>query len=108
MGIRVMAIDTGAEKKQFCPDLGAETWIDFKQTKDLVKAIKEAEGYTQAVDYLRPGGTLTAVRILADATLDPASIFWTVIKDSIEAIDITASGKVKVKYALNGLLDLQQ
>ncbi|KAN0084543.1 alcohol dehydrogenase [Tylopilus felleus] len=136
MGIRVVAIDTGAEKKQLCLDLGAEKWIDFKQTKDLVKAIKEAcdglgphaavvtspysEGYAQAVDYLRPGGTLMAVGIPADAKLE-ASIFWTVIKnisikgslvgnrqDSIEAIDIAASGKVKVKYALKGLSDLQQ
>ena len=90
-------LDTGAEKKQLCLDLGAEKWIDFKQTKDLVKAIKEAcdglgphaavvtspysEGYAQAVDYLRPGGTLMAVGIPADAKLE-ASIFWTVIKVS--------------------------
>ena len=30
-------LDTMAEKKQLCLDLGSETWIDFK-TKDLVKA----------------------------------------------------------------------
>lgn len=29
-------------------------------------------------------------------------------QDSIEAIDIAASGKVNVKYALKGLTDLQQ
>ncbi|KAF8549083.1 GroES-like protein [Imleria badia] len=136
MGMRVVAIDTGAEKERLCLDLGAEKWIDFKRTTDLVKAIKEAcdgrgahaavvtspysEGYAQAVDYLRPGGTLMAVGIPADASLD-ASIFWTVIKnisikgslvgnrqDSIEAIEIAASGKVKVKYALKGLTELQQ
>ncbi|KAN0084555.1 hypothetical protein V8E55_008059 [Tylopilus felleus] len=104
MGIRVVAIDTMAEKKQLCLDLGSETWIDFK-TKDLVKANRKR--YAQAVDYLRPGGTLMAVGILVDATLE-ASIFWTVIKDSIETIDIAASGKMNVKYGLKGLLDLQQ
>lgn len=87
--------DTGKEKEALCLSLGAEKWIDFKETADLVKAIKNAcdgrgahtavvtspysEGYAQAVDYLRPGGTLMAVGIPAEATLD-ASIFWTVVK----------------------------
>lgn len=87
--------DTGEEKKKLCLELGAEKWIDFKQTADIVKAIKDAcdghgphcavvtsastEGYVQAVDYLRPGGTLMAVGLPANATLD-ASIFWTVLK----------------------------
>jgi propanol-preferring alcohol dehydrogenase len=136
MGMRVVAIDTGTEKQKLCLELGAEKWIDFKETTDLVRAIKDAcdglgphaavvtspysEGYSQAVDYLRPGGTLMAVGLPADAKLE-ASIFWTVLKnisikgsyvgnrqDSIEAIEIAASGKVKVKYALKGLTDLQQ
>ncbi|KAG9313641.1 hypothetical protein JVU11DRAFT_5973 [Chiua virens] len=136
MGMRVVAIDTGAEKKQLCLDLGADHWIDFKQTPDLVKAVKDAcdglgahtaivtspysEGYIQAVDYLRPGGTLMAVGLPADATFE-TSIFWTVVKnvsikgsyvgnrqDSVEAIEIAAAGKVKVIYALRGLTELQQ
>lgn len=87
--------DTGAEKQRLCLELGAEKWIDFKQTTDLVKAIRDAcdglgphsaivtspysEGYSEAVDYLRPGGTLMAVGLPANATLE-ASIFWTVLK----------------------------
>ena len=90
-----MSTDTGAEKQKLCLELGAEKWIDFKETKDIVEAVKEAcdglgphsaiitspysEGYSKAVDYLRPGGTLMAVGLPADATLD-ASIFWTVAK----------------------------
>jgi len=136
MGMRVVAIDTGAEKRKLCLELGAEKWVDFKETPNLVSAIKEAcdglgphaavvtspysEGYTQAVDYLRPGGTLMAVGLPGDATLK-TSIFWTVVKnisikgsyvgnrqDSVEAIEIAASGKVKVIYALKGLSDLGQ
>ena len=42
MGLRVLAIDTGAEKKDFVLSLGAEKWIDFKETKDLVKDIVAA------------------------------------------------------------------
>ena len=44
MGLRVIAIDTGEEKKQLCQTLGAEKWIDFKEVKDIVTAVKEASG----------------------------------------------------------------
>lgn len=40
--------DTGAEKKELCKRLGAEKWIDFRETKDLVKEIKDATGGTGA------------------------------------------------------------
>ena len=36
--------DTGAEKKELCLSLGAEKWVDFRETKDLVKEIKNATG----------------------------------------------------------------
>ncbi|KLO13334.1 mannitol-1-phosphate dehydrogenase [Schizopora paradoxa] len=130
MGLRVIAIDTGAEKQKLCLSLGAEKWIDFKQSTDIVKDIKDATGgfgahaalvtasasaaYEQAVDYLRPTGTLVAVG-LPNAPLG-ANIFWTVFKsinivgsyvgnrqDAIEAIEIAAAGKVKVHYELKPL-----
>jgi propanol-preferring alcohol dehydrogenase len=94
-GLRVVAVDTGATKKELVEKLGAEVWIDFKETQDLVKAIKDATGgegphvaiitaatgaaYKQAVEYLRPGGTLMAVGLPGQATLE-ASIFFTVTK----------------------------
>jgi len=87
--------DTGSEKKKLCIELGAEKWIDFKETTDIVQAVREAcdgegahcaivttanaAGYTQAVDYLRPGGTLMAVGLPGEAKLE-ASIFFTVFK----------------------------
>jgi len=80
-------------------ELGAEEWIDFKETKDIVQAVRAAcdgegahcavvttasgSGYTQAVDYLRPGGTLMAVGLPGEAKLE-ASIFFTVFKVSWE------------------------
>ncbi|KAJ7665601.1 chaperonin 10-like protein [Mycena rosella] len=77
MGLRVIAIDTGAVKRDLCLKLGAEKWIDFKESKDLVEDVREASGgqgphaavvtaantgpLDQAVMYLRPRGTLVAV-----------------------------------------------
>ena len=42
MGLRVIAVDTGADKKKLVMGLGAEKWIDFKESKDIVKDIKDA------------------------------------------------------------------
>ncbi|KAH7100990.1 GroES-like protein [Auriculariales sp. MPI-PUGE-AT-0066] len=94
-GLRVIAIDTGAEKKELCLKLGAEKWIDFRECKDIVKEIKGITGdlgahaalvtaatgaaYQQAVDYLRSGGSLMAVGLPGEAKLE-ASIFFTVFK----------------------------
>jgi propanol-preferring alcohol dehydrogenase len=134
-GLRVIAIDAGEDKKKLVLSLGAEAWIDFKETQDLVGDIKRItgglgahsavvttaspSGYTQAVDYLRPGGTLMAVGLPGAAELE-ASIFFTVLKsisiigsyvgnrqDAIEAIDIAARGKVKVAFKQQPLADLK-
>ncbi|KAL5529622.1 hypothetical protein ACEPAG_5607 [Sanghuangporus baumii] len=134
MGLRVIAIDTGADKEKLVKKLGAEAWIDFKKTKDIVADVKAASGgvgahasivvaahqsaYEQAVDYLRPTGTLVVVG-LPNAPLG-ANVFWTVFKsikivgsyvgnrqDAIEALDIASAGKVKVEYALKDLSALK-
>ncbi|KAF8484336.1 GroES-like protein [Gautieria morchelliformis] len=134
MGLRVLAIDTGEKKKKLSLDLGAESFIDFGLTKDLVKDIKHSTGgagahaavitaanpaaYMQAVEYLRCGGTLVVVGMPAGKL--GADIFFTVYKsisivgsyvgnrqDAIEALDIAASGKVKVRYAMKPLSKLE-
>ncbi|KAJ3821856.1 chaperonin 10-like protein [Lentinula raphanica] len=133
-GLRVIAVDTGDAKKELCLKLGAEKWIDFMECKDIVAEIKSitgsgahsavvtsanGAGYRQAVDYLRPGGTLMAVGLPGKATLE-ASIWWTVFKsisilgsyvgnrqDAVEAIDIAARGQVKVHFVCRPLKDLE-
>ncbi|KAI0806856.1 GroES-like protein [Fomes fomentarius] len=136
MGLRVVAVDTGAEKKALCLRLGAEKWIDFRETKDLVKDIIEAtdgygahaavvtaansQAYAQAIDYLRMGGTLMVVGLPSRASLS-ADIFFTVAKsisiigsyvgnrqDAREALDIAARGKVKCHYVLKPLSALAE
>ncbi|PPQ81926.1 hypothetical protein CVT25_013774 [Psilocybe cyanescens] len=136
MGLRVIAIDGGEEKRELCKALGAEQWIDFTQCKDIVAEVKRltdgrgahaavvttasSSGYTQAIDYLRDNGHLMAVGLPAKATLD-ASIFFTVFKsitihgsyvgnrqDAVEAINIAASGAVKCHYKMRKLSEIDQ
>lgn len=133
-GYRVVAIDTGADKKALATKLGAESFIDFKQTKDLVADVKAATdglgphaavvaasgaaAYEQALDYLRSRGTLVAVGLPGDTAIK-ANVFFTVFRslrivgsyvgnrqDCIEALDIAARGKVKTEYKTLGLSDL--
>jgi len=134
-GLRVIAVDTGEEKRKLCLSLGADEWLDFKETSDIVGAIKKltdgegahsavvtaasSSGYQQAIEYLRSGGTLMAVGLPGKATLD-ASIFFTVLKsisilgsyvgnrqDAREALDIAARGQVKCIYVKKGLHSLK-
>ncbi|KAJ7651116.1 hypothetical protein FB45DRAFT_1050917 [Roridomyces roridus] len=133
-GLQVIAVDSGADKKKLCLELGADKWIDFKETQDIVEEIKaltggfgahaavvttaNSSGYKQAIEYLRPGGSLMAVGLPGKASLE-ASIFFTVFKsisilgsyvgnrqDAVEALEIAARGDVKCKYALKTLHDL--
>ncbi|KAH9922457.1 chaperonin 10-like protein [Fomitopsis serialis] len=69
--------DTGAEKRELVKKLGAEAWVDFRESKDIVADIRAAtdgqgphaaivtaansSAYAQAVDYLRLGGNLMVV-----------------------------------------------
>lgn len=41
MGLRVIAIDGGEEKRKLCMALGAEQWIDYTQSKDIVADVKK-------------------------------------------------------------------
>ncbi|KAF8649585.1 hypothetical protein AX16_005676 [Volvariella volvacea WC 439] len=134
-GLRVIAIDTGAEKKKLCLDLGADHWIDFKECKDIPAEVKAVTGgygahaavvtavnpgpYSQALEYLRSNGTLMTVGLPGEAKME-ASIFFTVFKsitiigsyvgnrqDAVEAIDLAASGKVKCIYEVRPLDSLK-
>jgi len=136
MGLRVIAIDTGPDKKKLCQELGADRWVDFVESENLVEDIKKVTdgmgahsavvttasetGYQQAIEYLRPGGTLMAVGLPGKARLD-VSIFFSVFKsitihgsyvgnrqDAIEALDIAARGGVKCHYELKKIDDLQK
>ena len=126
MGMRIIAIDGGDEKRDLCKKLGAEAFIDYTTTKDIAGEVMKLttygahgvlvtaatrEGYASAPTFLRPGGTMVAVGLPKDPTvlagappimlcLKKLSIVGSVVgtlKDVEEALDFTARGLVHVR-----------
>ncbi|KAJ2992349.1 hypothetical protein NUW58_g2197 [Xylaria curta] len=137
MGLHPIAIDGGAEKEKMCKELGANTYVDFLSSKNIVEDVKAAtpEGYgphavlllavtekpfQQASEYVRPHGTIVCVGLPANAYLK-APVFDTVTRminikgsyvgnrqDTAEAIDFFARGLIKAPYKVVGLSQLQE
>lgn len=134
LSLRVIALDTGADKKALTLKLGAESFVDFKD-KDAQAQIIAASGglgphaaivasgsaaaYEQALDYLRPTGTLVFVGLPPDCFVK-VNVFWTVMKsltikgslvgnrqDAIESLDLAARGKAKAIIAVEPLKNLE-
>ena len=77
MGFRPIAVDTGSAKRDLCLKLGAEAFVDFKETADVAqKVIEIADGegahgvfvtapqaYKDAISYVgsRPGSCVMCV-----------------------------------------------
>ncbi|WBW75406.1 alcohol dehydrogenase Adh1 [Schizosaccharomyces osmophilus] len=124
MAMRVVAIDSGEDKKELVSSFNADVFVDFK-TDDVVEVVKEKTGggahgtlvlstspksYEQAASFARPGSTMITVAMPAGAKLG-ADIFWLTVKqlkvcgshvgsrlDSVEAMDYLARGLVKPFY----------
>jgi len=135
-GLRVVAVDTGEKKRTACLDLGAEKFIDFKESGgDLIKHIMEAtdglgphvalvvaasssEAYTQACMYLRRGGYLmvlglpkgnTAVMPLTRIAAAAITIMGSFVgnrQDTIEALRLVSAGKIKPSYEIRPMSEL--
>ncbi|KJA19698.1 hypothetical protein HYPSUDRAFT_44081 [Hypholoma sublateritium FD-334 SS-4] len=135
MGLRVLAIDSGETKKKLCLSLGAEAWVDFKESTDLIKdvvaaadglgpeaavvAAGDAKPFNQAVMYLRRKGTLVCVGMpAANALLSfPITLLigksLTIVgsaignqQEAVEALRIAALGKVKCQHEVKKLEDV--
>ncbi|CAK5263896.1 unnamed protein product [Mycena citricolor] len=129
MGLRVIAIDTGETKRDLCLALGAEKWIDFKESKDLVQDIQAAADglgphsaviaasnpgpLDQAVHYIRPKGTIVAVGLPSGPVKMTVGVYTLIAKcitivgsavgsrqDAIEALALAARGKVKCQLVV--------
>lgn len=138
MGLRVIAIDTGDEKKAMCINqLGAESFVDFAKSSNVVADVQAATAdgtgphavllvavnekpFQQAAEYVRPRGTVVCIGLPAGAYLK-APVFESVIKmvtikgsyvgnrkDSAEAIDFFARGLIKAPFKVVGLSKLQE
>ncbi|KAL9713775.1 hypothetical protein Ac2012v2_003386 [Leucoagaricus gongylophorus] len=134
-GLRVVAIDTGEEKKRLSLSLGAEKWVDFRESKNLVADVKAATGdagphvalvaagasgpIVEAIMYLRNGGTLMCVG--SPAAVDAPNIPITLIVakslkiiggvagnrlDADEAVALASNGKVQSQCEIRNLEDL--
>ncbi|KAF7314923.1 Mannitol-1-phosphate dehydrogenase [Mycena indigotica] len=127
LGLRVIAIDTGDAKRDLCLRLGAEKWIDFKTTENIVQEIKDTTdglgahsaviisahpgSIEQAVGYVRLTGTIVIVGVpsgLATFTIPIAAMTSKCLtirgsavgsrQDVIDALDLAARGKVAAHY----------
>ena len=137
MSLQVIAIDTGDDKKEMTSKLGAEHFVDFAKSQNVVKdvqaATKDGAGphavllvavnekpFQQAAEYVRPRGTVIAIGLPAGAFLK-APVFETVIgmktikgsyvgnrKDTAEAIDFFARGLIKAPFKTIGMSELQK
>jgi propanol-preferring alcohol dehydrogenase len=137
MGVRTIAIDTGAEKEKMCKSqLGAEAFVDFAKSKNVVADVQKAtpdglgphvvilvavneKPFQQAAEYVRPRGTVICIGLPAGAYLK-APVFESVIKmiriqgsyvgnrkDSSEALDFFARGLIHAPFKVVGLSELQ-
>ncbi|KAF8684575.1 Alcohol dehydrogenase GroES-like domain [Rhizoctonia solani] len=133
-GLRVIAVDTGDHKKELCLKLGAETFIDFKETDNIVEdVIRAADGagvhaaivtsgltavYSQSLQYLRRGGTLVAVGVSGKIEIDMASTIPRNIKiktvyvgnreEARQALDMLARGRIQTTCRVEPLSKLPQ
>ncbi|GAA5833220.1 hypothetical protein JCM11251_005178 [Rhodosporidiobolus azoricus] len=136
-GYKVVAIDSD-DKRSLLEGYGVHSFLDFRKfdKAGLVDEVKRLTGgvgahavlvcatgggvYGQAIEFLRPAGTLVAVALAANTKIE-AEVFSFVGKglniagsyvvtreDAVEALDMVASGKVKPEIELGRLEDLQR
>ncbi|KAA1477436.1 GroES-like protein [Dentipellis sp. KUC8613] len=136
LGLRVLAIDTGNDKKEVCLQLGAEKWIDFKESKDPIKDIVAAcdgkgphaalittasgKAYQDSIHYLRTRGTVIVIGVPDDFTwgIPPGIIMRKGIRivghalgnyqDTVEALDLAARSKVVPHVNVKKLADINE
>jgi len=137
MGLRVIAVDSGDEKKKMCLEkLGAESFVDFATSKNVVKDVQAAtedglgphavilvavneKPFQQAAEYVRPRGTVVCIGLPAGAYLR-APVFESVIKmvtikgsyvgnrrDTAEALEFYRRGVISAPFKVVGLSELQ-
>jgi len=133
MGLRVLGIDGGDEKKQLFKSLGGEVFIDFTKEQNIVEAIQNATNggphgvinvsvaeaaISQSTEYVRPTGKVVLVGLPANAVCK-SEVFSHVVKsiniigsyvgnraDTREAIDFFTRGLVKSPIKIVGLSEL--
>lgn len=124
MGLRPVAIDTGADKKKLCLENGAETFIDFKEVDKMAEEIIKicdgigahavfvtaVQSYPQSISYLgsRVGGKVMCIGLPPAGTqhidVDPNQMCFR--KQSVQGTLVSSMGDVDktLQFAQRGLL----
>ncbi|KAG2854920.1 hypothetical protein PC119_g13329 [Phytophthora cactorum] len=133
MGYRVIAIDSGDDKRKLVASYGIKDFIDFKEGNVKEKVFEATEGrgahatvvvasggeaYKDALSFLRPHGAVVLVGLPKD-TYITAEVFGSVLnahriigsyvgnrQDSIEALKLAAAGDVSTTYKVEKLENL--
>lgn len=94
MGLRVVALDTGKEKEDLCKELGAEAFVDFKKSKDVINEVKDLTNggpqasivvaaspkpFEDALKMVKTKGVVVAVGLPTKAKIE-ADVFDTVVR----------------------------
>lgn len=136
MGLDVVAVDAGADKRDICLRLGAAAFVDFAASPDVEAAVKAAttdglgphavlllavseKPFEQAARYVRPRGIVVCIG-LPPNTIVSAPVFDTVVRmisikgsyvgnraDTAEALDMFRRGLIKAIHKTVGLSQLQ-
>lgn len=134
MGLNVVAIDGGEEKGESCKKLGAESYVDFMKSKDVVEEVKSVAGgegphavlllapherpFQQATSYVRSNGVVVCIGLPAGARVS-MPVFDTVVRmitvkgsyvggreDTQEAIDFFSRGLIHAPIKIVGLSEV--
>jgi hypothetical protein len=80
-------LDSGAEKKKLCLSLGAENWIDFAESEDIVKDVKDITG-----------GLGAHAAIVTTASVSLALLHYSYNANSCEEHGLFTSNRVSAKW----------
>ena len=133
MGLNVIAVDTGNDKKQLSMDLGARHFIDFKQSnpKESIQTLLDTgvhasvctavsrAGFESAYRSVRRGGSCVLVGLppeempvpIFDTVLNGVSIVGSIVgtrRDLQECLEFAARGQVKAIIQERRLEDINQ
>ena len=137
MGLNIIAIDAGDEKKAMTKKLGASSFVDFSTAKDIVADVKAAtedglgphavilvavseKPFQQAAEYVRPRGVVVMMGMPAGAYFR-GPVFGSVVKmvtikgsyvgnrrDTAEALEFFRRGLIDVPIKTIGMSELQK
>ncbi|VEU22876.1 DEKNAAC103965 [Brettanomyces naardenensis] len=135
MGLRVLAIDGGAAKGDLVRKLGAEAYVDFTKSKDVVKEVQKIthggahgvinvsvseQAINQSMEYVRILGKIVLVGMPAHAKIT-TDVFSHVFKcdqirgscvgnreDTAEALDFFDRGLISSPVKVVGLSELEE